>query len=140
MRLLHLAWFALFFVGACALPAVENGAVSCAGGLGCAASPDLAVGAAGNDVDLAEANPSADLSPLPVDLAQPPADMAQTQSPDLATASSCAHPICATGSKLASSCDPCATKVCGKDSYCCVAQWNSICVAEVSSICGKSCP
>jgi hypothetical protein len=52
---------------------------------------------------------------------------------------SCAHPICSTGSKLASGCDPCATKICAADSYCCTTQWDSICVGEVKSICGQTC-
>ena len=54
-------------------------------------------------------------------------------------AGSCAHPICSTGTKLTSSCDPCATKICGQDSYCCNTAWDSICVSEVKSICGQSC-
>jgi Calcineurin-like phosphoesterase len=52
---------------------------------------------------------------------------------------SCAHAICATGAKLVSGCDPCATKVCGSDSYCCDTQWDSQCVNEVTSICNDAC-
>ena len=52
----------------------------------------------------------------------------------------CSHPLCSTGSKLVSSCDPCATKICAADSYCCSTAWDSICVGEVKSICGKTCP
>ncbi len=51
----------------------------------------------------------------------------------------CAHAICATGGNLASGCDPCVTKICATDSYCCSTAWDSICVGEVSSICGQSC-
>ena len=51
----------------------------------------------------------------------------------------CAHPICSTGGKLTTGCDPCVTKVCATDSYCCSTSWDSICVGEVSSICGQSC-
>jgi hypothetical protein len=51
----------------------------------------------------------------------------------------CSHPICSTGSKLVASCDPCATQVCAKDSYCCNTSWDSTCVKEVGSICGESC-
>ena len=53
--------------------------------------------------------------------------------------STCSHPICSTGGKLTSGCDPCATKVCAADSYCCSTSWDSICVGEVGSICGQSC-
>jgi hypothetical protein len=52
----------------------------------------------------------------------------------------CAHSICVTGSKLQSNCDPCVTQVCAQDSYCCSIGWNSICVAEVTAVCGQSCP
>jgi hypothetical protein len=54
--------------------------------------------------------------------------------------SSCAHAICSTGTKLASSCDSCVTQVCGKDSYCCGTSWDATCVAEVGTICGETCP
>jgi lysozyme len=53
--------------------------------------------------------------------------------------SSCAHAICQQGSSLDASCDPCATQVCGQDPYCCSVLWDSICVGEVTSICGQSC-
>jgi hypothetical protein len=53
--------------------------------------------------------------------------------------SSCAHPICSAGAKLAKSCDPCATKICAADSYCCATSWDSVCVGEVKSICGETC-
>jgi hypothetical protein len=52
---------------------------------------------------------------------------------------SCSHPICSSGGHLTSGCDPCATKICAADSYCCSTAWDSICVGEVSSICGQSC-
>ena len=53
---------------------------------------------------------------------------------------SCSHAICASGTKLVSSCDPCATKICAADSYCCNTKWDSQCVGEVGSICGQTCP
>jgi hypothetical protein len=53
--------------------------------------------------------------------------------------STCSHPICSTGTKLTSSCDPCATEICAADSYCCNIKWDSICVGEVASICGETC-
>jgi len=52
---------------------------------------------------------------------------------------SCAHPICASGVKLSSSCDACAGDICSYDSYCCNTKWDAQCVSEVSSICGESC-
>jgi hypothetical protein len=52
----------------------------------------------------------------------------------------CAHPICSTGKKLKSSCDPCASQICAVDPYCCANRWDSVCVSEVGSVCGKSCP
>lgn len=52
----------------------------------------------------------------------------------------CSHAICTTGTKLVSSCDPCATKICAADSYCCSTKWDSVCVGEVKSICGQTCP
>lgn len=54
-------------------------------------------------------------------------------------ASACAHSLCTTGAKLAKGCNPCVTKICATDSYCCNTAWNSICVKEVSSICSESC-
>jgi hypothetical protein len=51
----------------------------------------------------------------------------------------CAHPVCATGTKLTSSCDSCAQQICAADSFCCNNQWDNQCVGEVSSICGQSC-
>jgi pseudolysin/vibriolysin len=52
----------------------------------------------------------------------------------------CAHAICSTGAKLTSGCDPCVTSICARDGYCCSTQWDSICVGEVKSICGETCP
>jgi hypothetical protein len=52
----------------------------------------------------------------------------------------CAHDICVTGDKLdAAACPPCVASICAADSYCCNTSWDSICVGEVSSICGLSC-
>jgi hypothetical protein len=100
------------------------------------APPDLARTQAAPDLARPEAPP--DLA-LPRDLAQP-ADLAQLQQPDLAPVDTCAHAICTTGNKLVSGCNPCATKICAKDSYCCTVGWNKYCVDEVSSICHQSCP
>lgn len=51
----------------------------------------------------------------------------------------CDHAVCATGAKLDSTCDPCATKLCAADPYCCGVEWDATCVGEVTSICGQSC-
>ncbi len=51
----------------------------------------------------------------------------------------CDHDICAQGDALVSSCDPCAQQVCAADSYCCNDQWDSVCVGEVTSVCGLTC-
>ncbi|KAJ3307875.1 hypothetical protein HDU76_004297 [Blyttiomyces sp. JEL0837] len=55
------------------------------------------------------------------------------------TTSTCAHSICVTGVKLASGCEPCATKIIEVDSYCGRVKWNSNCVAEVKTVCGVTC-
>ncbi len=53
---------------------------------------------------------------------------------------SCAHDKCTSGSALTSGCDSCVTSICAADSYCCTTSWDSICVGEVSSVCGLTCP
>ncbi|MGZ3407065.1 MAG: hypothetical protein ACXVAN_11520, partial [Polyangia bacterium] len=53
---------------------------------------------------------------------------------------SCSHSICKTGVKLKKSCDACVGSICTSDSYCCNNKWDSLCVAEVGSICGETCP
>jgi subtilisin-like proprotein convertase family protein len=52
----------------------------------------------------------------------------------------CAHSECTTGAKLTSGCDACVTSICASDSFCCNSSWDSICVGEVGSICGQTCP
>jgi hypothetical protein len=51
------------------------------------------------------------------------------------------HGLCTEGGKLAASMDPCVATICapGVDPYCCNNFWDSICVGEVTSVCGKSC-
>jgi hypothetical protein len=63
----------------------------------------------------------------------------QGEQGDEGDEASCAHPICATGSALVASCDPCATNLCAQDPYCCNTEWDATCVGEVTSICGQSC-
>lgn len=48
----------------------------------------------------------------------------------------CAHDVCSTGAKLASSCDSCVATVCAADAYCCTKGWNTRCVAEAKTACG----
>lgn len=51
----------------------------------------------------------------------------------------CSHSVCTAGTKLEAACDPCATKLCASDPYCCSTEWDATCVGEVASICGQSC-
>jgi hypothetical protein len=52
----------------------------------------------------------------------------------------CAHDICATGSKLEASCDPCVAKIAEADSFCVENSWDKTCVEEVASVCDQTCP
>ncbi len=56
-----------------------------------------------------------------------------------AGATTCAHPVCATGGPLTSTCEGCATQLCAQDPYCCAVAWDATCVGEVGSICGQAC-
>jgi hypothetical protein len=59
------------------------------------------------------------------------------------SAGSCTHPLCSTGAKLTNACDAtktnCVSAICAVDPYCCNVAWDSICVAEVASVCDKRC-
>jgi hypothetical protein len=68
--------------------------------------------------------------------AEKPAEVSRRAQADTAA---CAHPICAAGAYLDSSCDPCAALLCSKDPYCCSSEWDGTCVGEVTSICQQSC-
>ncbi len=52
---------------------------------------------------------------------------------------SCTHAPCTIGVALTSGCTDCVTQVCNADPYCCSTSWDSLCVSEVTSICGLSC-
>ncbi|UQA62117.1 hypothetical protein [Polyangium aurulentum] len=52
----------------------------------------------------------------------------------------CDHGVCETGNPLDASCDPCADKICQMDAFCCSGFWDGICVSEVDTICGQTCP
>jgi hypothetical protein len=53
----------------------------------------------------------------------------------------CAHSPCKTGGVLVPGCGPdaCTQWICSVDSYCCNVEWDSICVAEVGSVCQLRC-
>ena len=53
---------------------------------------------------------------------------------------SCVHDTCAAGDPLHPDCDPCATTVCNIDSWCCAAEWDSICISIGVANCGLVCP
>jgi hypothetical protein len=60
-----------------------------------------------------------------------------------ASAGSCSHTLCTTGSTLVSGCDSgsanCVQQICAVDSFCCTTEWDSICVGQVASVCGLNC-
>lgn len=58
---------------------------------------------------------------------------------DCGACGSCSHDVCDTGVALVDGCNPCVTQVCAADSYCCTTSWDSMCVDEVTSICGLPC-
>lgn len=49
----------------------------------------------------------------------------------------CGHSICETGAAVSETCDSCVQSICDVDSFCCTTAWDSICVNEVSTICGR---
>jgi len=52
----------------------------------------------------------------------------------------CSDKLCTQSTMpLTIGCDPCVTKICATDPYCCNTAWDALCVDETSSICGKSC-
>jgi len=64
---------------------------------------------------------------------------APPSSPSDGGASTCQHPVCATGGPLASGCESCATTLCTQDPYCCAVEWDATCVGEVKTVCSKVC-
>ena len=49
--------------------------------------------------------------------------------------------LCTVGNPYASqACPPCTNTVCGVDPYCCRWGWDSTCVGELLTYCGKHCP
>jgi hypothetical protein len=49
----------------------------------------------------------------------------------------CGHSICETGAAVSSTCDSCVTSICSADPFCCTVAWDSLCVNEVTTICGR---
>src|SRR5205807_2520813 len=70
----------------------------------------------------------------------PDAGTADAGAPDAGTGGLCAHPECTTGGPLTPSCSSCANAVCSHDPFCCNSAWDSICVSEVPTFCGTTCP
>lgn len=53
---------------------------------------------------------------------------------------SCSDKLCATSAMpLTIGCDPCATKICSVDPYCCSTAFDAQCVSETATVCGKTC-
>lgn len=47
---------------------------------------------------------------------------------------------CTVGTRLHAATDTGTQTVCNSDPYCCTVEWDAICVREVGSLCGRSCP
>ncbi|WP_437825711.1 hypothetical protein [Sorangium sp. So ce1153] len=59
---------------------------------------------------------------------------------------SCGHALCTEGDALTPGCDVppltssgCVKLLCDQDPYCCGTAWDTTCVSEVQSVCGKTC-
>ncbi|WP_437512945.1 hypothetical protein [Sorangium sp. So ce1099] len=76
----------------------------------------------------------------PEDETEPAADISfeDTGETEQALAeSTCGHSICETGAAVRSTCDSCVTSICAVDPFCCTNAWDSVCVNEVATICGR---
>ena len=64
-----------------------------------------------------------------------------TQFKALSLTVGCAHSPCREGVVLTQGCGPdaCVSWICSVDPYCCGVAWDSICVAEVGSVCQRRC-
>jgi hypothetical protein len=47
---------------------------------------------------------------------------------------------CTTSPPLTSDADVCVSNICNVDPFCCTNFWDGICIGEVGSVCGQSCP
>ncbi len=50
------------------------------------------------------------------------------------------HDKCEAGGPLSASCGQCEAQVCAADAFCCQQAWDAVCVSEVESVCGETCP
>ena len=53
---------------------------------------------------------------------------------------SCDHLLCDAGTPLVVGCHTCVDDICAADPFCCSVSWDGICVGEVGSVCGLTCP
>ena len=102
-----------------------------AGASACTDKPNEGYGAVRQRIDMLDADADADAD---ADVDVDPDAFANSD-----VANVCAHPICAAGTSLSATCDPCAAALCAQDPYCCTVAWDLTCVGEVTSICGQSC-
>lgn len=51
----------------------------------------------------------------------------------------CSHDECTVGTPLADTCTTCTADVCAVDSYCCLTQWDAMCITQAQTLCGL-CP
>jgi hypothetical protein len=52
----------------------------------------------------------------------------------------CPHDECTEGAALDEGCSACVEDICAQDPFCCQTAWDGLCVSEVSTICGNTCP
>lgn len=50
------------------------------------------------------------------------------------------HDKCVDGTPLGASCGQCEAQICAVDPFCCQIAWDFLCVNEVASVCGETCP
>jgi hypothetical protein len=67
-------------------------------------------------------------------------DLEYFENGGLASVWEAPHNECTQGSRLHPDTDACTKKISAADPFCSATLWDGICVAEVSSICGRSCP
>ncbi len=67
-------------------------------------------------------------------------DLEYFEGAGLVTVWEAPHNECTAGSKLHHDTDNCIASVCNADSFCCSSSWDAWCVAETTSVCGRSCP
>jgi hypothetical protein len=99
----------------------------------------LLVVACGAEIGDGSADPMSDSASQ----ATPRATEAEAALEDVAAAeqtlaeTSCGHSICEVGPRVSATCDSCVASICDVDPFCCTDRWDSLCVAEVGSVCGR---